>query len=182
MNYGNFEIIRSGRKTLCIQIRSDKSIVIRAPYSAKKCDIEEFVSKHEGWIKKHMQCTDTDDIVPFTDDEKSVLYKKAESYFKPKCDLYADIVGVSYGKITVRMQKTRWGSCSANGNLSFNCLLMLLPERVIDSVIVHELCHRKHMNHSGEFYREVLRVFPDYFKCRSVLKSRGCEIMRKAGF
>ena len=77
---------------------------------------------------------------------------------------YAPLVGVSFGRITIRNQRSLWGSCSAKGNLNFNCLLMLTPPEVIDSVIVHELCHRKEMNHSKAFYAEVRRVFPDYWK------------------
>ena len=75
---------------------------------------------------------------------------------------YAPKVGVDYCSITIRCQKFRWGSCSGRGNLSFNCLLMLTPPEVIDSVVVHELCHRKEMNHSAAFYAHVLRVFPEY--------------------
>ena len=86
---------------------------------------------------------------------------------------FAPLIGVDYGRITIRCQRTRWGSCSAKGNLSFNCLLMLLPNEVVDSVVVHELCHRKHMNHSPLFYAEIERVFPEYRKCSKWLKENG---------
>lgn len=92
---------------------------------------------------------------------------------------YAPKIGVDYGRITIRNQKTRWGSCSANGNLNFNCLLMLTPSEVIDSVVVHELCHRKEMNHSDRFYAEVLRVFPDYWKWNRWLKENGGQLMQR---
>ncbi|MDY3888895.1 MAG: M48 family metallopeptidase, partial [Agathobacter sp.] len=83
-------------------------------------------------------------------------------YIPKRVAYFADIMGVDYGRITIRMQKTRWGSCSSKGNLNFNCLLMLAPPEVIDYVVVHELCHRKEMNHSKAFWREVERVLPDY--------------------
>ena len=93
---------------------------------------------------------------------------------------YAARIGVDYGRITVRAQKTRWGSCSARGDLSFNCLLMLAPPEVIDSVVVHELCHRRHMDHSPEFYAEVHRIFPDYDKWHGWLREHGPVLLARA--
>ena len=89
----------------------------------------------------------------------------------PKVEHFAKIIGVDYGTITIRMQKSRWGSCSAKGNLNFNCLLMKTPDEVIDYVVVHELCHRKEMNHSPRFWAEVEKIIPDYKKRRSWLKT-----------
>ena len=90
---------------------------------------------------------------------------------------YAPLVGVSYGRITIRCQRTRWGSCSSKGNLNFNCLLMLAPPEVLDCIVVHELCHRKEMNHSQRFYAEVLRVMPDYRERYKWLKENGHMLM-----
>ncbi len=112
-------------------------------------------------------------------DEIHGLADQALQVIPERVKYYAPLVGVTYGKITIRNQKTRWGSCSANGNLNFNCLLMLAPPEVIDSVVVHELCHRKHMNHSREFYEEVRRVYPEYDRCHKWLKEHGSELMRK---
>lgn len=91
--------------------------------------------------------------------------------------MFAPIVGVEYGRITIRMQKSRWGSCSSKGNLNFNCLLMAMPEEVRDYVVVHELCHRKQMNHSDKFWAEVEKVLPDYKVSRKWLRDNGEEIM-----
>jgi predicted metal-dependent hydrolase len=85
-------------------------------------------------------------------------------------------MGVEYGRITIRMQKSRWGSCSGKGNLNFNCLLMRTPDEIIDYVVVHELCHLKEMNHSPRFWAEVEKIFPDYKERRKWLKDHGNEI------
>jgi predicted metal-dependent hydrolase len=86
-------------------------------------------------------------------------------------------MGISYGRITVRSQHTRWGSCSAKGNLNFNCLLMLVPQEVLDYVVVHELCHRKELNHSARFWAQVERILPDYRIHRKWLKDHGSALI-----
>ena len=115
----------------------------------------------------------------FTPEQMRGFYAKASEVIRQKVEHYAPIVGVDYNRITIRSQRTRWGSCSSKGNLNFNCLLVLFPEDVMDSVVVHELCHRKHMNHSKEFYAELGRVFPDYRRCNQWLKEHGGAYIRR---
>ena len=94
-----------------------------------------------------------------------------------RVEYFAKVIGVTYGKITVRNQKTRWGSCSSKGNLNFNCLLMLAPPEVLDYVVVHELCHRKQMNHSKAFWLEVEKVLLNYKEVRKWLKEEGSQMI-----
>jgi predicted metal-dependent hydrolase len=94
-------------------------------------------------------------------------------------EYYAQKIGVSFNGITIRCQRTRWGSCSSKGNLNFNCLLVLLPDEIIDSVVVHELCHLKQMNHSPKFYAEIEKILPDYKIRREWLKQNSSKYMSR---
>jgi len=119
------------------------------------------------------------EIRPLTEEELSALREQARRDLTERAKLYAPRVGVTYGRISIRHQKTKWGSCSSGGNLNFNCLLMLAPPEVLDSVVVHELCHRRHMDHSAAFYRDVRRVFPEYDKWNAWLKKNGPVLLKR---
>ena len=101
------------------------------------------------------------------------LGEKALEVIPERVAYYAPLVGVKYGRITIRNYKSKWGSCTSSGKLKFNCILMLAPPKVVDSVVVHELCHILQLNHSDKFYAEVLRVFPDYWKWDAWLDEHG---------
>ena len=175
-------MIRSKRKTIAIQVKPDGTVLVRAPKWMRERDIESFVQEKRAWIEKHQrmvleQQARMEKVVPYTDEELRALTKKAREVITQKVRYYAPLVGVDYGRIAIRRQRSRWGSCSSKGNLNFNCLLMLLPEAVIDYVVVHELCHRKQMNHSVAFYRELERVFPEYRKWQKWLKENGSVVL-----
>ena len=85
-------------------------------------------------------------------------------------------MGVTCGRISIREQKTRWGSCSGQGNLNFNWKLILMPPEILDYVVVHELAHRKQMNHSPAFWAEVERILPDWRERRRWLREKGGEV------
>lgn len=170
-------VTRAARKTISIQIKPD-GIYVRAPLRMSDAKIESFLDSKSDWIRKHIRMVAEQKAVaknlqPYTYDEMRELAAKALEVLPNRVSYYAKIMGVDYGNITIRNQRTRWGSCSSKGNLNFNCLLMLLTDDIIDSVIVHELCHRKHMNHSPQFYAEVEKVFPDYQRCHRWLKENG---------
>lgn len=178
-----YKVIRSNRKTLAIEV-TDDGVLIRAPYRATDIQIKEIIRKNEGWIREKQAALEEEPkpepaIDRLSMDEIQVLADQAREVIPKRVAYYAPLVGVTYGRITIRNQKTRWGSCSAKGNLNFNCLLMLAPPEVLDSVVVHELCHRKQMNHSKAFYAEVLRAFPEYHKWNGWLKENGQALMRR---
>ena len=90
---------------------------------------------------------------------------------------FAPSIGVTFGRITIRRQRTKWGSCSSKGNLNFNVLLMLAPPDILDYIVVHELCHRRELNHSAHFWSEVEKVMPDYREKEKWLKENGGALM-----
>lgn len=165
-----YKVIRSARKTVAIQIHPDGSIIVRAPLKMPVKDIHQFVEEKSSWIAKHLPKTA---VTPFTEEELRQLAEAAKLDLPQRVKCFAPMVGVTYGRITIRSQRSRWGSCSAKGNLNFNCLLMLCPEEVRDYVVVHELCHRIEMNHSPKFWAQVERVCPDYNLHRKWLKDHG---------
>lgn len=156
---------------------------MRAPKWASDAKIGRFVESHRGWIEKRQQKVAEEAAVaeaePISPEEMKRLIAEGKKVFAERCAYYAPIVGVSFNCITVRAQKTRWGSCSSKGNLNFNALLMLAPREVLDATVVHELCHRLVPNHSKKFYREVLRVYPAYRKWDKWLKDNGDTLMRR---
>lgn len=178
-----YTVIRSGRRTMAIEVRPE-GVLVRAPFSSTDKAISAFVEQHSGWIEKQVKKTAearrrNEALPALTAGELAALAEQARLDIPPRVRHYAPLVGVKYGSITIRRQRTKWGSCSAKGNLNFNCLLMLAPPEVRDSVIVHELCHLKEMNHSERFYREVLRVFPEYRRWDGWLKKNGGAILSR---
>lgn len=177
-------VIRSNRKTVAIQVNADLTVTVRVPRYTSRKDIERIIREKEPWIQRHIEQIKTKQEVYeametsyLTDEEIRELADKARKYIPERVAYFAGRMGVSYGRITIRNQKTRWGSCSSKGNLNFNCLLMLTPAKIIDYVVVHELCHRKEMNHSKAFWSEVEKVIPDYRESVRWLKEEGSQIM-----
>ena len=171
-----YRLVRSSRKTISIQIMPNAEVIVRAPNRMPKAAIEAFLLEKQGWLEKHL-AKQTPPLSVFTDAQIDTLTQQARSVIPDRVAYYAPAVGVTYGRITIRSQRTRWGSCSSRGNLNFNCLLMLAPEKVVDYVVVHELCHRKEMNHSPRFWAEVERILPDYRQSKRWLKENGQSLM-----
>lgn len=201
----DYEIIRSKRKTISLEITPECRVIVRAPKWVPKYEIQEFVMSKEKWVEKHLSRMEQRKAEleaskiekgTLTDSEIRKLSKLARVDLMERVNYWKSIVFHSDGeqlalfdflapkvpevnRITIRHQRTRWGSCSRNGNLNFNCLLMLAPEDVRDYVVVHELCHLLHMDHSLEFWAEVERVLPNYRKPYDWLKENGSLLMNR---
>ncbi len=171
-------IIRSGRKTLSMRVTGPDTVEIRAPRETPQSQIDDFVKRHRAWLEKHLALTPPS-APAFTDAVIRSLAEKALKTIPERVRYYAPLIGVNYGRVTIRNQKSKWGSCSAKGNLNFNCLLMLCPPAVLDYVVVHELCHRKEMNHSPAFWAEVEKLVPDYPARRKWLKDEGSKLISR---
>lgn len=166
-----YTLIRSNRKTIAIHITPEGTVEVRCPRRCSRADVEAFVLSKQDWIVRHLERISRQPVLPkLSESEIRFLAEQAAASLPERVRQLAAGMGVSYGRITIRSQKTRWGSCSAQGNLNFNCLLMLAPQQVRDYVLIHELCHRKHLNHSREFWEEVERHCPDYRTCKKWLK------------
>ena len=179
----DYQVIRSSRKTVQIQVTRD-GVIVRAPERTSDKEIERIVESHRAWIEKHTEkaakaAAAEADTPPLTSEELHALANKAMLYIPMRASFWAQKMGVKYTGITIRNQKTKWGSCSAKGRLNFNCLLMLCPPEVIDAIVVHELAHLKEMNHSERFYSIVRAAYPEYDKWHGWLKEHGESVMRR---
>lgn len=171
------EIIRSKRRSMAIQIRTDGSVVVRVPMHASDRAIKRFVSAHARWIadnrgqmfERRKKLADNPYDIPAWESLSAADKKIAQQKIMEHVDYYARRMEIDYGSISMRNQKSRWGSCSSKGNLNFNYRLAYLPEELLDYVVVHELAHRRHMDHSAAFWEEVETYYPAYKKCRQML-------------
>ena len=177
-----YTLVRSTRRTISIVIKPNGEVEVRCPKRCSKREVEQFLVSKEDWLRKHLKAVAArPEPQILSAEERKALAKKAAEVLPEKVQHFGAEMGVSYGRITIRGQRTWWGSCSAKGNLNFNCLLALFPIEVIDSVVVHELCHRKHMNHSPQFYAEIEKVFPKYKKWHKWLNDNGGVYMVRVG-
>ena len=179
-----YELVRSKRKTVAIEIKPDGTVVVRAPRLMSKRFIDSFIDEKQNWIETHREQIlkrrdEVGTIEPLSESEKKALSKQAKSIMPDRIARYAQEIGVTYGRVSYRFQRGRWGSCSSKENLNFNCMLMLTNDEIIDYVIVHELCHRLEMNHSAVFWKHVEQILPDYRERRKWLKENGGPILAR---
>lgn len=182
----SMEVIYSSRRTMGLEVTADGRVKARVPNRTADAVVEKFVKERAGWIAEKY-------LLQKARQEKQKLARGTKDYEQnpalearyrelaravigQRVSYFAAKMGVTYGRISIRDQKTRWGSCSGRGNLNFNWKLVLMPPEVLDYVVVHELAHRKQMNHSPLFWAEVSRVLPDYESRRRWLKEHGKEV------
>lgn len=181
--YITYEIIKSSRKTIAVEVRQDGSVLVRAPWNCPQSRIDTFLKEKQAWVlakveEQKEKEADSMKIQPLSEAEQRLYRDKAREIFEQKVSYYAQMMGVSYGRIAIRDQKTRWGSCSGEGNLNFNWRLIFAPAGVLDYVVVHELAHRKEMNHSPRFWKVVEDTMPEYRKYQKWLKENGRGLHR----
>ena len=174
-----YSIVKSNRKSIAIQIHPDCKVLVRAPKRMRMEEIKRFVESKAEWIEKHLSNCTSQNQQKLTDQEIQALREKARALVTERVQYYAPLIGVTYNQITIRAQHTRWGSCSNKGSLNFNCLLALVPPEVLDYVVVHELCHRKELNHSERFWNEVTKILPDYKVRKKWLKDNGSNLIAR---
>ncbi|MDE7247138.1 MAG: M48 family metallopeptidase [Lachnospiraceae bacterium] len=179
-----YTVVYSRRRTCAVSISPEGEITLRLPLGISDDQIRHLLLEKQHWIithwleaKEHAARRPVSDL---TYHQRAALEKRyieaAREYFPKRVSYFQPLTGGSYDRITIRDQKTRWGSCSAKGTLSFNWRLMLAPPAVLDYVVVHELCHLTHMNHSAAFWALVESVCPDYRVHRKWLKEHGNEL------
>ncbi len=159
-----YTVIRSNRKTMAIQVDKACNIIVRAPLFVSQSEIENFMLSKKSWLEKAIitQREKCKNQKIYTENDIKALRNKAKEIIPSKVAVYSELMGVSPASIKINSAKTRYGSCSGKNNLNFSLYLMDNDEKFIDYVVIHELAHIKHHNHSKEFYKYIERFMPDY--------------------
>ena len=177
----SYKIRKSNRaKRLRIAVYCDTSIVVTMPFGINENKVERFIIEKANWIISKLKYFEQFKRNPIMDssEENYLKYKfKALRLAERKIECYNKVCNFKFNKINIKNQKTRWGSCSKKGNLNFNYKIALLPERMANYIIIHELCHLKEFNHSRKFWNLVAKLMPDYLDIKEELKSKGLSFM-----
>ena len=160
----DYTLIRSKRKSVSIQVDENCNITVRAPLRLSQKEIDRILLEKKAWLEKTIvsQREKKKNAKVYSDDEIKLLRKKAKEIIPLKVKYYAGIMQVNPASVKINSAKKRYGSCSGTNNLNFSLYLMDKDERFIDYVVVHELAHIKHHNHSKDFYNFIEQFMPDY--------------------
>lgn len=168
----NVKVIKSNRKTMSLSVDDHLNAVVRAPYGISSAVIESFLRENSSWLehaaeRKRIQLEQTN----ISDDEMNELISLAENLIPKRVAMYSAIMNIYPARIRITKAKKRFGSCSGKNSLCFSCFLMKYPQDAIDYVVVHELAHIKHHNHSKAFYDLIYQYMPDYKEREKILKN-----------
>ncbi|MBO7761285.1 MAG: M48 family metallopeptidase [Clostridia bacterium] len=166
-----YRILRSKRRTLAIELQRDASLLVRAPYATPLSEIEGFVAEHAAWIESKRRRLEALSLPPLTKEEESRLRARAVGDLPTRTAAWAERMGIDYAGVKITSARQRLGSCNSRGGIAYSFRLMQYPDEVIDYVVVHELAHRKEMNHSARFYAIIERYLPDYRRRIERMKS-----------
>ena len=160
-----YELIRSRRRTLALEITRDCRVLVRAPLRVSQARIDEFVAAHADWIARHLERQRQRAAAappPPTAADIAALKARAREVLPPKVARWAAVMGVQPTGIKITAAQKRYGSCSGKNSLCFSLYLMEYPPDAIEAVVVHELAHIRHKNHGPGFYALIRQVMPDY--------------------
>ena len=166
-----YSLIYSDRRTLSLSVKNGK-VIVRAPLRTPQSIVDSFVKKHGTWILRSLEKEKNRNQIfdNLTEDKIRELKDEAKKHLIEKTEHYSKIMGIKYSRVTITSAKTRFGSCSSKGNISYSYRLMLYPEQAQEYVVVHELAHVLEMNHSKKFYQIIAGVLPDYKQRIRMLK------------
>lgn len=172
MNGPEYELIRSRRRTLALEVTREGRVVVRAPLRLAQKRIDEFVREHAGWIEEHqaIQQKRRESHPEPSEEEREALIQRARAILPGKVEKYSRIMELYPTGITITGARKRFGSCSGKNRICFSWRLMQYPEEAVDYVVVHELAHIRHKDHSRNFYACVEKVLPDWRERRKLLK------------
>ena len=167
-----YELIRSKRKSIAIEITRDCRLIVRAPSRCARAEIDRFVNSRRDWIESHMESQRLRAVAhPEPDEaERQRLIGLAKAILPPLVEKYAAIMGVAPARVTITGARTRFGSCSGKNALCFSWRLMQYPPEAVELVVVHELAHIVHKNHGPQFHALVASVLPDWRERNRLLK------------
>ena len=168
-----YEIVRSRRRTVALEVTREGRVLVRAPLRMPQGEIECFVASHAAWLEKAQAKVAARQAAhpPLTEQETAALRQRAKELLPDRVAHYAAIMGVTPTSVKITSARTRFGSCSGKNGICFSLYLMQYPEEAIDYVVVHELAHIRHHDHSPAFYAEVAKVLPDYKERMKLLKT-----------
>ena len=169
-----YTLIRSDRRTLGLEITADLQVVIRAPRRCPRREIARFAADHEAWVATHLPIQqrrmEARAARAVTPEQEKELRRQATEDIPRRVARFAPLVGVTPTSVKITGAQKRFGSCSTRGGLCFSWRLMQYPDEAIDYVVVHELCHLLHHDHSPRFWGAVASVMPDYKERQKLLR------------